>query len=1505
MGVKGLWQLLLPIGVRIDVETLEGQILAVDASIWLTQFVKAMKDPDTGSVRPAAHIIGFFRRICKLRFHGIRPVFIFDGPTPEIKRRELIARRRRRDQFVAQHGEAAVQRMAKRLLMEQLKRAQAKIVVNEKREVAIHMNNNGNDNNDDNVEEDDEGGAFAPGFSLPEREIAKNDNSGSSEDAANFRIQNGELLITDGNSSHKQTQSTEILNDNDWDKPIDVDGDEDDEDYDDEAEEKNGESSNEDEAVEYDDVLWSSGRSRRRKKHRSKKRKSKDGFFDEDYILSLDPTDRKGAIEEAKKKQRMLSRREFLPVAANAAEYSSTQVRNFLRSSKLNKDIVKMAKKAVHRDSKDQGEVMASDRTRRIIFEKDADSPSKKKKRSKGFPFKFNDDSESSSSSSDDSSGRDDDEDEEGGESDDGGFLRTDERPTNARRLRSRQQTGQSAQQSTGENEDGGIRPHFHRLRKVGFQGHSQNEEMGSDDDADGGFFAASDGNSNKQKAIVDADDDDDSETGGGFMKSVTVSKPSGERTNAQTVGTGISSLQTDGEEPLHRKQTQDTQSRQVRFQDDDNEDTAGGEWDDDAAKPASRRVPKGARRLPVSAKAAVTMAGPLFRVDDDDSSEEGGGFLRGKPVESYAKLKTTGLDDEVVVIDDEPSKVAGKPSNSAHSVDDDDIAAQELQDQMLAKALQEEEDANYAASYAESKVITIDDDNKPDHEFESSRNLESHKLDSDNELKRLKAKTSAPMPMKPPIVMPTMMADEADESGDDDDVDWEDTDPVEGDIGSEAIDAEESCTPNSQSVPGKTVLAGSTNHARESEAVDQAAGDNGRENDEVEWEDGDNGDDDNRPKQQGEEKVETPRQQSASMEDGGLPRQQSASTEDSDFPRQQSASTEDGDFPRQQSGSTAENEEEDDDPFMDVDIQGDGDFGGRVEVDNDTALKQAEATAANLTNWAGRAMRRAIADHKAAQREPEHLNQQVKTRQQTKQDESPLRPESEEANNAVDIVSGSENVLDINADNAEETAEPIQEYETEIADASIERDSEAPTDEMQEEIKCLLQLFGVPWVQAPAEAEAQCVELEKLGLVNGVVTEDSDAFVFGAKKIYKNIFDDQKYVEIYKASDAERELGIGRNGMIALAMLLGGDYTEGVKGVGIVNGMEVIRDFNVAEDLKGGLQRFRAWLDGFEPVVEANAKKEKGKVLSKEQRFHYEHRTGRNKWIAPESFPSDAVISAYTNPVVDNSTTKFSFGVPDMDGILKFLTKHAGWVPEETRRVLAPVVERVEGKRSYQPRIDSYMTYERGIKFADVRSKRLRKVFESVRNGGNEESDLVCDISERALPKAKRPRRRSRLNKALERQGSKVGTSLPTESAVGLVHVNLEAADAPAVTADSFTEYDNSIDQIVQAGQAARVNAKAQPKKAPTKLSTYLGQAKSSEEKRTERERAEAVLEQQKKKLPSRPPHAYAATSKLAARAPPAYSATSNLASDANDGTEGSADDPSERPNFPSMSLD
>lgn len=107
-------------------------------------------------------------------------------------------------------------------------------------------------------------------------------------------------------------------------------------------------------------------------------------------------------------------------------------------------------------------------------------------------------------------------------------------------------------------------------------------------------------------------------------------------------------------------------------------------------------------------------------------------------------------------------------------------------------------------------------------------------------------------------------------------------------------------------------------------------------------------------------------------------------------------------------------------------------------------------------------------------------------------------------------------------------------------------------------------------------EAEAQCAELATLGLVDGVITDDSDVFLFGAKTCFKNMFNDSKYVECYVATDISRELSLNRDRLVSLAFLLGSDYTAGIPGVGYVSAMEVMAEFPGAGDQ--GMIDFRNW---------------------------------------------------------------------------------------------------------------------------------------------------------------------------------------------------------------------------------------------------------------------------------------------------------------------------------------
>ena len=200
-----------------------------------------------------------------------------------------------------------------------------------------------------------------------------------------------------------------------------------------------------------------------------------------------------------------------------------------------------------------------------------------------------------------------------------------------------------------------------------------------------------------------------------------------------------------------------------------------------------------------------------------------------------------------------------------------------------------------------------------------------------------------------------------------------------------------------------------------------------------------------------------------------------------------------------------------------------------------------------------------------------------------------------------------------------------------------------------------------------------------------------------------KNFFNEHQYVEAYYAIDARKELGLGKNELISLAMLLGGDYTDGVKGVGIVNGMEILQAFPV-NDIEKGLSEFRHWLDGFgdDPVLPENDEIETT-YLSKRKQFHKKHKSARTRWVAPPDFPSQSIINAYKKPVVDKSDGKFTWAKPNIEGLRQFCAESIGWNEEETERVVLPVLTVLKNK-SKQRRLESYfMRYEDGIKFAEV----------------------------------------------------------------------------------------------------------------------------------------------------------------------------------------------------------
>jgi DNA excision repair protein ERCC-5 len=220
-------------------------------------------------------------------------------------------------------------------------------------------------------------------------------------------------------------------------------------------------------------------------------------------------------------------------------------------------------------------------------------------------------------------------------------------------------------------------------------------------------------------------------------------------------------------------------------------------------------------------------------------------------------------------------------------------------------------------------------------------------------------------------------------------------------------------------------------------------------------------------------------------------------------------------------------------------------------------------------------------------------------------------------------------------------------------------RDADEVSHVMVTECQQLLKLFGIPYITAPMEAEAQCAELVNLGLVDGIVTDDSDIFLFGGTRVYKNMFNQAKYVECYLASDLEKEYSLTRDKIIQIAHLLGSDYTEGLPSVGPVTALEILSEFK-------DLEAFRDW---WEQVQTGRKPDDAGSA------FRRKFKRNATKLFLPTGFPNKLVDEAYLHPEVDRDTSPFAWGVPDLDHLRQFLIATIGWTQERTDEILIPVI--------------------------------------------------------------------------------------------------------------------------------------------------------------------------------------------------------------------------------------
>lgn len=127
--------------------------------------------------------------------------------------------------------------------------------------------------------------------------------------------------------------------------------------------------------------------------------------------------------------------------------------------------------------------------------------------------------------------------------------------------------------------------------------------------------------------------------------------------------------------------------------------------------------------------------------------------------------------------------------------------------------------------------------------------------------------------------------------------------------------------------------------------------------------------------------------------------------------------------------------------------------------------------------------------------------------------------------------------------------------------------------DYMTEDSKRLLDLMGIPWVQAPSEGEAQAAHLVKRGDADYCASQDYDSLLFGAPKLVRNVTVSGRrrlprkkvYIEvvpeIVELKEVLMECGTTYEQLIDIGILIGTDFNpDGIKGLGPKTALKLIK---------------------------------------------------------------------------------------------------------------------------------------------------------------------------------------------------------------------------------------------------------------------------------------------------------------------------------------------------------
>lgn len=216
-------------------------------------------------------------------------------------------------------------------------------------------------------------------------------------------------------------------------------------------------------------------------------------------------------------------------------------------------------------------------------------------------------------------------------------------------------------------------------------------------------------------------------------------------------------------------------------------------------------------------------------------------------------------------------------------------------------------------------------------------------------------------------------------------------------------------------------------------------------------------------------------------------------------------------------------------------------------------------------------------------------------------------------------------------------------------------------TQQQSLDCKRLLQLMGVPVIDAPCEAESTCAALCAAEKVWAVGTEDMDALTFGASVLLRHLTSaDAKKVPPmeYHLADVLAGLGLSMAQFIDMCILCGCDYTDKIKGIGPETALKKVREYGSLEKL-----------------LQSNDKVTADDKVPQMLRDNYKE-----------------VQRLFTHPeIVDVQAVELKWTDPDVEGIVAFLCGEMGF---EEKRIRTGCDRMLKSKgKANQGRMESFFS--------------------------------------------------------------------------------------------------------------------------------------------------------------------------------------------------------------------